>query len=175
MTPHELIQLKAFARQYGLFMGLFWIASFACFICQTTPFITFLFDITIFLIPVVAAFFLRNYRDNILGGRISLLRGFVFLMMIFFYATLILAIGQWAYFEYLDNGRLITTITNRLNDPEFVTAIGKMGMKKEEMLTGIRSIGDVRPIDFAFSFMWMNIVVGAVISWVTALMMRRTA
>lgn len=32
INPEEIIQLKAFARQDGTFLGLIWIASFACYV-----------------------------------------------------------------------------------------------------------------------------------------------
>ena len=86
-----------------------------------------------------------------------------------FYASLILAIAQWAYFQYLDHGFLINQYASILTDKENKSAIEAMGYTKEmidQMLSTLRSL---RPIDLTLQMMWTNMVAGLIISLTTAL------
>ena len=175
MTPLEFIQVRAYAKLHGLFMGLLWIASFACFVeAQQEPGFSMLFDVTLFMIPVAGHYSVCFFRDKVLGGTISFRRAFLFLMMIFFYATLLLALSQWAYFQFLDNGTVFSSMISKVNDPQFAELIKAYGMTKDEVLSQLRSLSEVRPIDFAFSFMWLTIGISVVMSWMLALFAKRT-
>ncbi|MCM1078010.1 MAG: DUF4199 domain-containing protein [Bacteroidales bacterium] len=175
MTRQEYIQLKAYARQQGTAMGLLWIASFACFVGSISePYLSFFFNFTIILIPFLAASFVRYYRDRILGGILSFRRAYCYSLLLFFYATLLLAIVQWGYFEFLDNGRMLGSMVTTVNSPEFVPALEAYNVSKEEVLEQLNILSETRPIDFAFTFMWMNIFFGAVLSWFIALFTKRS-
>lgn len=175
IQQQEYIQLKAYSRQYGAVMGLIWIASFACFVGSVKePMMSFAFDLSIMMIPFFAYTFVRMYRDGVIGGVISFRRAFGFSMFIFFYATLILAFGQWAYFQYLDGGMLVGHTLKMISQPEFEEVFKANGISKEQLTTQLESLSEVRPIDFALAFMWMNIMAGMVISWFVALFAKRT-
>ena len=171
----EYIQLKAYAREYGAFMGLLWIASFACFLGSVVePSLSFAFDFTIVLIPFMAHFFVKLYRDRIVNGVISFKRAFGFSIFIFLYATLILAIAQWAYFSYMDNGRLVATLITMVSSAEFKPVLEAYKVTEQEMKQNLELLAETRPIDFAMTFMGVNMFAGMIISWVVALFAKRT-
>lgn len=175
ISEQEYIQFKAYARQYGAMMGLVWVLSFACFVGGVKwPMLSFGFQISIMMIPFLASFFVRAYRDGVLNGLISFRRAFGFSLFIFFYAMLILAICQWAYFQYLDGGLIMGNMMKLVTTPEYEEMLKQMQIDKELMKQQIESLAEVRPIDFALSFMWMNTFAGVVISWLVALFTKRS-
>lgn len=174
IEQQEYIQMKAFARQYGAVMGLIWVASFACFVGSIKePMLSFGFDMSIAMIPFVAGHFVRNYRDRIVDGSISFRRAFGFSMFIFFYATLILAIAQWAYFQYLDGGMIVGNMLKVIESPEFAEVLKANQFDKKMLTEQIQLLSETRPIDFALTFMWMNVMAGLIISWFVALFTKR--
>ena len=174
LTRQEYIQLKAYARQHGAVMGLLWIASFACFIGSISePYMPLLFNFTIILIPFLASFFVKYYRERVAGGILSFWRAYCYSLLIFFYATLLLAIAQWAYFEFLDHGRMLGSMVTTVNAPEFAPVLEAYKISREEMLEQLDILSETRPIDFVFTFMWMNIIIGLILSWFIALFTKR--
>lgn len=170
----EYIQFKAFARQYGALMGLLWVFSFACFVGSIhEPTLSFLFDFTIISIPFTAHLFTCRYRDQILSGRISFRRAFGFNMFVFFYAMLIMALAQWAYFEFLDNGTMIGKMIQTINTDEFKAILEQNQMSKKDIEQQFEVLAETRPIDFALTFMWLNSFAGLISSWLIALFVHR--
>lgn len=175
ITTEQVIQFKAFARQDGAIMGLLWIASFMCFaLSQTQPLLSVAFNISLVGIPFGAAALLRRYRDGVLGGIISFKRAFFYVQLIFLYATLILAIGQWAYFEFLDHGRLVGGMIKAVNSPEFQPVLEAYQLTKEDMNKQLEILTETRPIDFALTFVSFNILIGTILAWIIALFTKRT-
>lgn len=176
IQQQEYIQLKAYSRQYGAVMGLLWVLSFACFVGSVkAPMLSLAHNFSIILIPFAANTFVKMYRDGIVGGVISFRRAFAFSMFIFFYATLILAIAQWAYFQYIDNGMLVGHTVKIINSPEYEELLKAYQISKKEVTDSLQQLAETRPIDFALAFMWLNIIAGMAISWVVALFTRRSA
>lgn len=172
---NEYIQLKAYARQYGAFMGLAWIAIFACFIGTVfKPALSIAFDIGIIMIPILAHFFVKRYRDGIIGGFISFRRAFFFSMLIFIYASLLLGIAQWAYFQFIDGGRLVGELQKVLVSPEFKPVIDAYSQNGIDLSKQMDVLSTSRPIDFAFTFMWFNFIAGTFVSFVVALFLKKT-
>ena len=175
ISSEELVQFKAFALRDGAYMGVLWVVSFACFVCsQSQPFMSLAFDLSIVMIPYLAFFFVRHYRDDILGGFISFRRAWAYVARVFLYATLILAITQWAYFQFIDGGALVTGMINTVNSDEFAPVLEAYKMSRKELIDQLQLISEARPIDFAFTFIWLNVFAGLIIGWIVALFTKRT-
>lgn len=175
MHQLEFVQLRAYARNFGGVMGLWWFLSFACFVgvlCE--PALSFAFDLSIVAVPFIATYIIRYYRDRILGGVISFRRAFAYIFLVFFYATLILSIVQWVYFTYLDNGRMVASMLERINSPEMAPVIEAYKIPRQELIEQMNLISESRPIDLVFSFMWFDLFACAMISFVVALICKRT-
>ena len=105
MTTPEYIQLRAFARIDGTYLGIIWTISFACYIIGiSNPMIGMVGSIMALASPFYAFKRLRKFRDEIRDGHISLLRSMAYYMLMFFYASILFALAQYAYFAFLDNG-----------------------------------------------------------------------
>lgn len=167
--------MRAYTRQYGAVLGLLWIVSFAMFIgSRTSPALSFLFNATIVATPFTVLTLARMYRDRILGGVMSFRMALAFSMFIFFNAMLILAIVQWAYFQFLDNGRMIADMIQQISLPEMKPVLDAYGVAKDELVGQLQMFAELRPIDFVLSFMWVNAFAGMAMSFVIALITKRT-
>lgn len=86
-----------------------------------------------------------------------------------FYGSLILAIAQWAYFQYLDNGFLINQYASMLTNKDNKSLVEAMGYTSDMIDKMMSSLRALRPIDITLEMMWGNMVAGLIISLTTAL------
>ena len=173
MTAPEYIQLKAFARIDGARLSLLWMASFALYIVGlTSPGYGMAAMILAIVTPFFAGSCLRRFRDNGLEGTISLLRGWAYIVYVFFYGGLLFALAQWAYLTYLDQGYLMSTIAEMLAAPETTTTLRQMGME-ENVAESLQMLGQMRPIDLSLNMLTTNILIGIVLGLPIAALMRK--
>lgn len=174
VTRKDYERLKAFARIDGALLGALWVLSFACFIGE---FYDPLLGVAAMLVGVwslvFAALRLRRYRDNVLGGYMSFRRGYAYSMFVYFYATLIMAAGQFIYFQFLDHGFLASKYQEMISMPEFGTMLQLYGMKDSDMKLIMQNMSALRPIDNALQYLTFNIILGVVMSLPAALIMKR--
>ena len=173
MTPAEYVQLKAFARVDGAKVAVLWICSFAFYVIGlNTP----LYAIVALLLMVVTPFFvarkLRRFRDEDLNGVISLLRGWAFFILVFFYASILLASAQYVYFAYMDNGYLLSMFSKTISSAEAKQALEQTGMM-QQVTESLKQMAAMRPIDYALNVLTMNITIGIVLGLPVAALMRR--
>ena len=173
MTPAEYVQLKAFARVDGMQVALLWTASFACYIVGLkAP----LCGMAAILLMVITPFFvarrLRRFRDVDRGGTISLLRGWAFVILVFFYAGLLFALAQYGYLAYMDQGYLVQMLQKLLDAPESQQLITQYGMA-DVMNESMHLLLTMRPIDFVLNMLTTNIMMGFVLGVPIAALMKR--
>jgi len=174
MTPAEYIQMKAFARVDGALLALLWIGSFACYVLGlATPF----YGLVAMLLMVATPFFvgarLGKFRDVGLGGIISLRRGWAYSVYVFFYAAILLALAQYVYFAFIDQGYLMLAFTQALSTPEAKQMIEDAGMQ-QAVRESLESMGQLRPIDYALNVLTFNIMVGIVLGLPIGALMKRS-
>ncbi len=174
ITSESIIQLKAFARQDGALLSLVWLASFMCFVGQfTDPALGLLYE----LLAVGSLFFLgwrlRRFRDNALDGVISFRRAFAYCAFCFFYASLIFALAQYVYFAYLDHGTVFNGISQMLSLPQASAMMSVYGYSQQEIKEALSAFQGLRPIEISAFFFLSNLYIGAIISIVIALIMKR--
>ena len=176
MTPAEYVQLKAFARVDGATLSLLWIGSFACYVMGiANP----VYTLAALGLMVVTPFYvgrrLKRFRDEDRGGIISLLRGWAFVILVFFYAGILLAVAQYAYFAFVDQGYLYASLSTMVQSADGRQMIEQYGMQ-EAMDESLRQMATMRPIDYALNMLTMNISVGIVLGLpIAALMQRKDA
>ena len=168
VTPQALTQLKAFARQDGAFLSVIWLASLLCmFKCPNTTWGPLLMLTT----PFFIIWRLTAFRENILDGEISFRRALAYCCYVFFYASLLFALGQYLYFEFLDNGSFMQILDNsvELLKPVYI----EQGFSGEELDLALKTIRLMKPIDLVFTFMTYNLFVGAIMSMLLAIVGKR--
>lgn len=163
MTGAEYLQLKAFARIDGALLALWLIGCFACYVLGlASP----TYGIVAMLLTAAAPLFvgwrLKKFRDNGLDGYISLMRGWGYVVFVFFYSGLLFALAQYGYFTYMDGGYMMNAMAEMMALPENSEMLRQMGVADEvgESLDMMRSL---RPIDWSLNALMSLMIVGAVV------------
>lgn len=170
----DFIQLKAFARQDGFFIGLLWIITFACFIgSMSTPDLQIGFIGGVLLTPIITFLRLKHFRDKVLDGVISYRRAVAFVMFTLGYASIIIAAATFVYFYFFDNGAFLQTIRESIERPEIQQSFKQMGMDMALLNEQMTLFGQSRPIDFAFNMFWNGMTTGFVLSLIMGVFGRR--
>ena len=164
----NLVQLKAFARQDALLLALLWAASFACIMLLNAGFIG---NILAIATPVLVGYRLKAFRTEALFGVISFRRAYAYSLYVFIYASLVFALVQYAYFQFLDNGAFAELITTTMK--QVAPVYEQNGVSKEEIKSSMDLITMITPVQWAFMFMMQNLFIGAIISLPIALIGKR--
>ena len=165
----EVVQLRAFARQDGALMALVWIASFLFTVYVPQNGIGSLLAITI---PFVLGWRLCAFRNYALDGIISFRRAYLYCVYTFFYASLVFALVQFAYFRFLDHGAFAQTLTDSIK--LLMPMYEQNGLSKADVTQTITQMTMLTPIEWSFIFMMQNIFVGFVLSLPVAALCRKT-
>lgn len=174
MTTQEYIQLRAFARVDGTYVGILWIASFACYLGGlSSPMLGLVGGILAVASPFFAAKRLIKFRDDIRDGEISGRRSMLYYALMFFYASLLFALAQYLYFAFLDGGYLMREYTSMLSSPEMKQAMQAYGMTADQLMEGLTEFANTSPIMTALNIMTMNITIGLIFSLPVSLFTRR--
>ena len=175
MTTQEYIQLRAFARVDGTYVGILWIASFACYLGGlSSPMLGLVGGILAVASPFFAAKRLIKFRDDIRDGEISGRRSMLYYALMFFYASLLFALAQYLYFAFLDGGYLMREYTSMLSSSEMKQAMQAYGMTADQLMEGLKEFANASPIMTALNIMTMNITIGLIFSLPVSLITRRT-
>ena len=175
MTTPEYIHLRAFARIDGTYLGIIWTISFACYIIGiSNPMIGMVGSIMALASPFYAFKRLRKFRDEIRDGHISLLRSMAYYMLMFFYASILFALAQYAYFAFLDNGYIVKQYISFLSSQEAQEMIKAYGLTMKQVTEGINELGNTSPIMIALNIMTMNITIGIMLSLPVAAITKRS-
>ncbi len=98
-------------------------------------------------------------------------RSVAFSCYIFFYASLIFALGQYAYFKWLDNGMFMQLIETSINTMKPIYS--QQGIDGKELDLVAKTIKMMKPADLTFMFMMQNLCIGAMISPILSLFCKR--
>lgn len=168
-------QLQAYARVDGAILGLLWIASFACFVGQFHyPFCGMLWMASLIGTPIWVGFRTARFRDRVLEGVISFRRAYGFSIFTMFYASLILAIGQFVYFQFLDHGFVISQYMQLLSDPGVKDLLKGYGMTEDVMKEAVSAFQEMRPIDLSLELLYSNITIIVILCLPIALICKRS-
>lgn len=174
MAPEEYIQLKAYARIDGALLSVMWIVSFACYIIgMTNPMMMMGGMVIAICSPFFAASRLRKFRDSARDGIISFGRGYAYIILMFFYAALLFALAQFVYFQFLDNGYLMSRIMEMMGKAQTQQMIKAYGLG-ETLNESLKLMAETRPIDYALNYLTLNIIIGMVLGLpISGVMMRQ--
>lgn len=169
----EYIQLKAFARQDGAILAVLWVLSFVCYLVGLShPMLSTIAFGLMLLTPFALARLLRHYRDKVLSGVVSVRRGWLFSVLVFFYASLLLAIVQYVYFAFIDKGYMLAMFGQMVSEPAMQQQLQQMGMA-ESLQEAQQQLASIRPIDLVLNLLTGNILTGMVLALPIAVIMRR--
>ena len=174
MTTPEYVQLRAFARVDGTYLGILWIVSFACCIVgMEHPMISFIGSVTALASPFFAARRLWKFRDEVREGQISFLRSMAYYMLMFFYASVLFALAQYIYFAFIDGGYMIREYIGLMATDEAKTMMKAYGLTAKEVTDSLNELASTSPIMIALNIMTMNITIGILLSLPVATLTRK--
>ncbi len=167
-------QMKAFARVDGAYLGLIWIAAFTFFVLQySNP----LLGTVSMLLSIMSLFFVYKrivkFRKDICDNEIPFSRAYIYSLLMFFYASLIMGLAQYIYFKFIDGGFIINTYSELIATPEYQQMSKAYGMSAQDMKEAIDVMSKVRPVDIVLNFMSMNIFGSVFLSFPLAFMARK--
>ena len=173
MTAPEYIQLKAWARQDGFFLALFWIVCFISYIIGlSNQMVGMLSMLMVVTSPFFVANRLKKFRDEGREGVISFGRSYAYTIFVFFYGAVLLAVAQYLYFAYMDNGYLVNSLARMMSTDEAKMMLEQYGAQSL-VDEGLAEMAATRPIDYALNILTINISLGFILGVPIGLIMQR--
>lgn len=161
ITTSEYQQLKAFARVDGAVLGLIMSATFYMFVSSlSNPAWQLAYILGIVAAPLFVALRVRNYRDKIVQKRVSFRRAVAYSMLCFGYASLIVALVVYVYFQFFDHGMMVENMKGYFAAPEMQQAMKIYGIERSVLNEQISAMSNLRPIDAAFSMISNTLIAG---------------
>ena len=161
ISPDTLIQLKAFARQDGLLLALFWTASFAMTMMAPQS-----------IWGNVLGWRTTLFRDGALDGVISFRRAAAHGIYSVFYASLVFALVQYVYFRFLDNGTFMGIMSDGVKVIEDLYK--QQGLNTSEITQSLETMRNISPVQWAFMLMLQNITIGSLLALPVAAFCKRS-
>lgn len=173
MNYDEIKQLRTYARYDGVYLGIIWMASFACFLAITWQGMLLMCSLLLMLYsPFFVASRLKSFRNEALGGVISFKRALFYCIRVFFNGSLLFAMMQWVYMRFIDNGKLLNMVSSVINVPENDQLFKAMGLNREEYLQVLALMFE--PFAFAASSFIRGCLFGTILSFIIAAILART-
>ena len=102
--------LQKYAMHFGTYMGIYWILKFILFpLGFHIPFLSLLFVILTLAVPFIGYHYVKMYRDKICGGSIQFSHAVLFTIFMYMFASLLVAVAHYAYFQFIDHGFIINS------------------------------------------------------------------
>ena len=166
--------IGAYARVYGLYMGIFWAVKFVFFpLGFSYPVFSFIFLLLTIMVPFVGAWFVKKIRDGVLDGRLGFWQAFLLSTNIYMYASLIAAIVHFIYFRFIDNGFILNSYLESVNQMQELLGSGEAAANIEMLKAHVALMGTLSPIQIVFSLLSNNVVFGLFISLLAAVFLKR--
>lgn len=172
MQFEEYRQLRVYARYDGIYLGILWLASFACTVLSSFgSIIGALGNLLLLATPFFVAYRLKKYREDALGGAITFSKALLYCFRVFFGAAFLFAVCQWLYMQFLDGGRLRTMYVSMLSMPEIKPILRAYGVSQSQLKDAVQQMFD--PVFLASYSFIIAIIAGAVMSILIAAIMQR--
>ena len=166
--------IGAYARVYGLYMGIFWAVKFVFFpLGFSYPVFSFIFLLLTIMVPFVGAWFVKKIRDGVLDGRLGFWQAFLLSTNIYMYASLIAAIVHFIYFRFIDNGFILNSYLESVSQMQELLGSGEAAANIEMLKANVELMGTLSPIQIVFSLLSNNVVFGLFISLLAAVFLKR--
>lgn len=160
------------AMYCGTMLGLLWILTSAVYLAGLEdPIFSFIFLALLTASPFYAWHLAVRYRKRECNNNITLSGAWIFLIIMYICASLLSAVAQHIYFIYFDNGYLLGFMHEQLNllqeQPGVDEATKILLAHTQELL------GEITTKDIVMQLLTSNIMLSFVITFITALFVKR--
>ncbi len=181
-NSNKFKQTNAFARQYGLLLGLWGIVSLAVMVAALKwDALSFLNMVMYIGSPILAGFFTVRFRRSVSTPEegFSFGRGFLFTFITGLYASIWIAVFVFVYLAYIDHGFVFALYEDAFKKPEVMAQLRQSGMLEQlDGLGGIAGLVDgmrrIPPANYAGIIIYMTVLSAPFISAAIALICRRS-
>lgn len=161
------------AMRYGTIMGIFWTLKFVLFpMGMTMPLLLMAFFLLTLIVPVAGFFLVRQYRDKECQGILSFSRAFLFTSFMYLFAALFATIVHYIYFRFMDNGLIVNTYQDMLNQMSTVTT-DDLKPSLEQFQQALDIIATLSPLEISIQLITQNIFYCTLIALPTAILVMR--
>lgn len=163
-TSFDYRQARAYAGQYGAVIGLMCIASFGCYIAGLAyPLLGQLALLLGIASVIVCGRLIRSYRLR--TGEMKFRRCWWMAYLVYMYAVLLTALGQFIYFRFIDNGFMATQFENQITRPEMEETLQLLspdGSMQQMIADTIQMLQTMSAADFTINLLFSNILLGLI-------------
>ena len=150
---------------YGLMMGILFSVNFIISIPQGAIFRIVSFLITIVIVIVMYRYSVK-YRDNECGGYITYGKSFSFIVLTFFFASIISAIVKFVYFQFI-NPEYLTNVLQ-----QSIKVVESMNLPlDEEYYTQMEKM--MKPSVYTLQSIWVNVLLGVLLALVMSAFVKK--
>lgn len=136
------------------------------------PLLQLLFIFMTLFVPILGYIYIRKYRERYCGGELSFLRGLVFSIYMYFFASLLTAAAHYIYFRFIDNGYLLGTYMEQLENLKS-SLTGDMETSIDQLIQNLDIIASMSSLQLTLQLIFQNIFYGILLSLPTALLAMR--
>ncbi|MBQ0090554.1 MAG: DUF4199 domain-containing protein [Prevotellaceae bacterium] len=113
-------QSNAYAMQYGLYLGLYWIVGMVALANGLSSYLAgYLYLFILIGTPFLGCFLTKKFRNNVADDyKVTYFRGFSFSFLMYLYGFIILTMATYLYFEFIDRGQFIEANIALMQRPE---------------------------------------------------------
>lgn len=181
MTRREtFIQTNAFAMVDGLKFGIYWCLGFLCTVkgLGGTTLATLGMLMTLSA-PFLGIYLARRFENSVRSDApVGFGKAYLYSALLYLYASAILSIVAFIYFNWLDHGAFINSYISVISAPDMQSALRQAGLEQMFSDTAHQSgfnsfeelLRSVRPFDISMSLFDFNVFMGLILSLPTALM-----
>ena len=164
----------AYSNIDGVIIGGMWILSFLCFVGEfEAPLLSFVALAFGLGSAIMLVMRVRRFRDKALGGYITFGRAMLYSLQICFKATLLMAVAQCVYFQFIDHGFIINSYTQLWD--ELMTNTPALVESKEIIKETIDSVRSLNSINITMQLLSWDVFWGSLLAIPTALMVMKRA
>lgn len=165
--------LQEYAMRYGTAMGIFWACKFVLFpLGMNTPLLLIFFFILTLSVPILGYLFVRKYRDQQCEGILNFSKAYIFIVFMYMFASLFVAVIHYLYFRYFDNGLIVNTYQGMI-DQMITIATGDMKESLEQFRTALDIISSLSPLEITLQLLTQNVFYCTLLAIPTALLAMR--
>lgn len=149
--------LHRYAMHLGTYMGVYWILKFILFpLSFNIPFFALLFWALTLAVPFMGYHYVKLYRDKACGGTIDLSRAVLFAFLMYAFAALLVSVGHFIYFRFIDHGMMLDSYVRLWN--EFMNQNPELGEHRAVIEEAIASARELTPIRITVQLLSWNIL-----------------
>ena len=158
MNNNNAFPYRAYAMEYGTFLGIAWTAVFFLFIATIRTasdlyaILAFFAFLSLAIIPFLFAWRIKQLQGK--GESLGILRGCLFSFNLFMFASLFTGACEYAYFAFFDHGTFVDSFMKIYFNPEIANVYKTAGLNDlyGEAKTGLMQFGNLSPYEKAGSF-----------------------